>query len=86
MTDGRSNAPNLTVTAAEALKQIESITTYAVGIGDANREELKTIASGENLVRYVNSFNLAELERLQEDLNAQACTGIDQTLHYILLY
>ena len=78
VTDGQSNGPRSIVDAAKALKQVETITTYAVGIGNANVEELKTIASvrnGENLVRYINSFDLAELERLQEDLNAQACTG-----------
>ena len=78
VTDGQSNDPSSTVVAARALKQIESITTYAVGIGSANIDELETIASvrnGENLVRYISSFDLVELERLQEDLNDQACTG-----------
>ena len=78
VTDGQSSDRRLTVTAAQALKQVETITTYAVGIGNANIEELETIASvrnGEKLVRYISSFDLAELERLQEDLHAQACTG-----------
>ena len=75
VTDGKSNGPRSIVSAAQALKQVETVTTYAVGVGDANKEELNTIASAENLVRYISSFDLAELERLQEDLNAQACTG-----------
>ena len=79
VTDGKSNDPALTVTAAEALRSVPSIMTYAVGIGSADRTELNTIASTRNnqkLVRYINSFDLAELERLQEDLREQACTGM----------
>ena len=48
-----------------------SITTYAIGIGGANFNELRAIAStrnGQKLVRHINSFDLTELERLQEDL------------------
>ena len=37
--------PGRTADVAQALKQVDWITTYAVGIGDANIEELKTIAS-----------------------------------------
>ena len=78
VTDGLSDDPGRTADAAQALKQVDWITTYAVGIGDANIEELKTIASvrnGEHLIRYISSFDIAELVRLQEDLNDQACTG-----------
>ena len=78
VTDGQSNEPSRTVVAAEVLRQVPSITTYAVGIGNANSQELNTIASkrnGANLMRYISSFNLTELEQLQEDLNDQACTG-----------
>ena len=78
VTDGQSNDPALTITAAEALQRVPSIMTYAVGIGSADITELNTIAStrnGQKLVRYISSFDLAELERLQEDLREQACTG-----------
>ena len=78
VTDGKSNDPDQTVIAAAALRQVPSIMTYAVGIGGADRTELNTIASTRNnhkLVRYISSFDLVELERLQEDLREQACTG-----------
>ena len=78
VTDGKSNDPLLTVAAAEALRREPSITTYAVGIGNANINELNAIASkrnGQNLTRYIGSFDLTELERLQEDLREQTCTG-----------
>ena len=80
VTDGMSNDPQLTIQAANALRNVQmpSITTYAIGIGGANVNELRTIAStrnGQKLVRYINSFDLTELERLQEDLREQACTG-----------
>ena len=78
VTDGMSNNPSLTVAAAEALRKVPSITTYAIGIGGADVTELRTIAStrnGKKLVRYISSFDLTELERLQEDLREQACAG-----------
>lgn len=80
VTDGMSNEPQDTVRAAEALRQGTSITTYAVGIGGADMTELNTIASTRNgvkLVRFIGSFDATEVERLQEDLNEQACTGMD---------
>ena len=79
VTDGMSDNPALTKTAAEALRRVPSITTYAIGIGSAKVTELRTIAStrnGQKLVRYISSFDLTELERLQEDLREQACTGM----------
>ena len=75
VTDGQSNQPPLTVIAAKALRNVSSITTYAVGIGNVDKTELKVIASNENLVRHISSFDLVELERLQQDLQNQACTG-----------
>lgn len=78
VTDGMSNEPAKTVVAAQALREVDSITTYAVGIGNANIDELNIIASernGQNLTRYIKSFDLRELERLQEDLKQQACFG-----------
>ena len=79
VTDGMSNEPAETVAAANALRKMPSITTYAIGIGSADVTELRTIAStrnGQKLVRYISSFDLTELERLQEDLREQACTGM----------
>lgn len=75
VTDGQSNQPPLTAIAAKALRNVSSITTYAVGIGSVNKTELKIIATNENLVRHISSFDLVELERLQQDLQNQACTG-----------
>ena len=82
VTDGMSNNATATIIAAELLRQDKSITTYAVGIGGANMEELNNIAStrnGKKLVRYIGSFLTSEVERLQEDLNEQTCTGITFT-------
>ena len=79
VTDGRSNDPSATASAANELRQDSSITTYAVGIGDADLTELNTIASTRNgvkLVRFISSFDADEVERLQEDLGRQTCTGI----------
>ena len=79
VTDGQSNDAHRTAMAAQKLKRVKSITTYAVGVGDADLEELETIASvrnGEHLVRYISSYDPAELERLQEDLKDVVCTGM----------
>ena len=76
VTDGMSNDADDTARAAEALRQNKLITTYAVGIVGANIAELNTIASVPDLVRFTHSFGATEVQRLQEDLNEQACTGI----------
>ena len=78
VTDGKSNEPRNTIRAAEVLRQNQLITTYAVGIRGANIVELDTIASTPELVRFIDSFGATEVQRLQEDLNEQACTGILQ--------
>ena len=86
VTDGNSDNPGGTMDAANALKQVESITTYAVAIKKANIEALKTIASvrnGESLVRYISSFDPAELRRLQEDLNDTLCPGTCTVRSYL---
>ena len=80
VTNSKSDDPDLTSAAAEALRQMPSIIIYAVGIGGADITELRTIAStrnGQKLVRYISSFDLTELRRLREDLRylEQACTG-----------
>ena len=78
VTDGRSNNATATIRAAELLKQNKSLAIYAVGIGGANMEELNDIAStrnGEKLVYYISGFIADEVERLQEGLNEQTCTG-----------
>ena len=76
VTDGMSNNPAETVIAAQALRQNELITTYAVGIGGANITELNAIATKPNLVRFIGSFGATEVQRLQEGLNERTCTGI----------
>ena len=89
VTDGMSDNPALTKTAAEALRRVPSITTYAIGIGSAKITELRTIAStrnGQKLVRYISNFDLTELERLQEDLREQACTGTYAIYNIFIIY
>ena len=79
VTDGESNSPSATASAANVLRQNASITVYAVGIGNADLTELNSIASTRNgvkLVRFISGFVNDEVERLQEDLNEQTCTGI----------
>ena len=87
VTDGMSNNPILTGQAVSALRMVPSITTYAIGIGHADVNELELIAStrnGKKLVRYINSFDFTELEELQEDLREQACTGM--YIHSLAIY
>ena len=81
-----SNDPEATIAAAGVLNQNNLITTYAVGIGNADLSELNAIASmrnGAKLVRFISSFDSSEIERLQGDLTEQACTGICNNAAFI---
>ena len=77
VTDGRSNNPTTTISAAE-MAHSEGILSYAVGVGDnVNMEELAVIATDPDsqYVRSVAEFSTSEFRSLQESLNNEACTG-----------
>ena len=78
ITDGQSSNGTATKAAAEVLSQNSLISVIAVGIGNADISELNAIANtrdGRGLVRSISGFDETEIERLQEDLNDQTCTG-----------
>lgn len=72
MTDGKSDLPGETQVAAQLLKN-HGISTFAVGIGESvDHEELKGIASQEDYVFTVNTFDA--LVTLKTLLAKEACS------------
>ena len=76
VTDGQSNSPPDTIAAAQSVHSA-NILSYAVGIGNVDTEELNAIASdpASQYIRMLSTFNIEELQALQEALNNEACTG-----------
>ena len=76
VTDGQSDSPPDTIAAAQSLHSA-NILSYGVGIGSVNMKELDAIASdpASQYVRIISTFNIKELQALQETLNNEACTG-----------
>ena len=77
VTDGQSNSPTATVTAANNI-HASSITVYAVGVGsNIPIAELNAIASDPDrqFVHLLSTFNVNELRDLQESLDSEACRG-----------
>ena len=87
ITDGQSRWPPQTATAAQLVRD-EGTTMAAIGIADADEDELLAIAGQEDLVYYVDSFD--DLERLVSNITRIACRiviewEIIQSM-YIILY
>ena len=77
VTDGQSNSPIATVTAANNV-HASNIIVYAVGVGrNIPIAELNAIASDPDsqFVRLLSTFNVNELRDLQESLDSEACQG-----------
>ncbi len=77
ITDGRSRSPPHTQTAAH-LCHDSGISLTAIGIAQANYEELKTIAGDQSRVYDVNNFD--ELVEIEEAVKETTCKGIVQLL------
>ena len=75
VTDGHSNNPTATIAAANNI-HASNIKAYAVGVGsNILSTELNAIASDPDsqYVRLISTFNVNELNELQESLNSEAC-------------
>ncbi|XP_059172384.1 collagen alpha-5(VI) chain-like [Physella acuta] len=59
ITDGQSNVPAETSTAAVTLRN-SGVRVIAIGVGSANQEELKVIASAPDDVYYVDTFDVLQ--------------------------
>ncbi|KAH9509509.1 hypothetical protein Btru_046066 [Bulinus truncatus] len=79
ITDGNSNEPARTATAAQALKQ-SGVTTIAVGVGsNIAQSELQAIASSPSNVFNVNDFTV--LDAIKKNLVQTACHGVSSVYH-----
>ena len=66
ITDGQSNNPSATLSAAAALHASNIFDVYAVGVGDAYLPELWEVASKACFVFFTSSFSTASIQQLQE--------------------
>ena len=73
ITDGHSNNPSATSSAAAALHASNIFDIYAVGVGGADRNELEIIASDPEFVFFTSSFDNAGLQQLLDTLLQQLC-------------
>lgn len=74
VTDGRSFRPNETAIAAEQLHN-DSVIVYALGIAEADPDELNAIASSERFAVDVATFDESILSAVQVSLSRLACEG-----------
>ena len=75
ITDGKSNFPLATLSAANELHASNIFDVLAVGIDKANMVELQSIASSPELVMFTNTFNSAGLQQLKDQILLQLCIG-----------
>ena len=75
ITDGESNHPSATESAANALHASNIFDVYSVGVGGANLTELNNIASSPEFVFFTSSFNSDGLQQLNEELLLLLCNG-----------
>ena len=75
ITDGKSNFPSATLSAADELHASNIFDVFAVGIDRANLTELQRIASSPELVIFTNTFNSTGLQQLKEKILLQLCIG-----------
>ena len=76
ITDGESNDPSATKSAANALHASNIFDIYSVGVGGADNTELQNIASDpEQFVFFTSSFSSDNLQQLADDLLPHLCNG-----------
>lgn len=86
ITDGQSNVnASETIPSAERLHN-DSVVVFGVGVGNRiNMEELRAIASDDDFMVLLDSFNLQELANLQRTISAEACIGEYNFVWYLLM-
>ena len=75
ITDGQSNNPTATISAANALHALNKFDVYAVGIENAYMSELQEIASSPEFVFFTRFFNSDGLQQLKDELLSHLCNG-----------
>ena len=75
ITDGHSSDHFATSSAAAALHDANIFDVFAVGVGGADLNELRMIASSSEFVFFTDSFDSTGLEQLQNRIQSQLCFG-----------
>ena len=75
ITDGQSNTPSATLSAAAALHASNIFDVYAVGVGGAYLSELEGIASSPEFVFFTSFFNSTSLQQIQNRILPQFLCG-----------
>lgn len=74
LTDGQSNSFSATLQAAARVHAFEpTILVYAIGIGNFNALEIEAIATSEDFIVELDSFNSNDLQRIQEERTSRIC-------------
>ena len=76
ITDGESNNPSATLSAAAALHASNIFEVYAVGIDGAYVSELEGIASIPEFVFFTDLFSSDSMHKLLERILPQLCNGM----------
>ena len=71
ITDGRSNDQSATSSAANELHNLGIFDVHAVGVGGADLDELRKIASNPDFVLFISTFSSAGLQQLKESILLQ---------------
>ena len=74
ITDGRSENTADTIIAAEAVHD-DGIIVFAVGVAEANEEELNAVASRPDFKFFLTDFDVDKLRNLQVVISERACEG-----------
>ena len=74
ITDGKSNDLSATSLAANELHNLGIFDVYAVGIGGANQDELRRIASSPELALFISTFSSVGLQQLKDSILLQLCS------------
>ena len=91
ITDGRSNSPSETSSAAAELHASNIFDIYAVGVSGANLAELQEISSSQEFVFFNMSFSDLALQSLQNSILDRLCnskhkTKVDEFCKYLYSY
>ena len=86
MTDGQSNNPSATLSAANELHASNIFDIYAVGVSRADQSELREIASTSEFVFLTDSFDSVALQQLQNRILSQLCFGKKSYHVHIYVY
>lgn len=73
ITDGKSDNPPKTATAAKALHD-DGVTVFAIGVAGAKQTELEDMASDKKFIYTYNDFS--KLAQLQETFAKETCEGV----------